>query len=358
MPAILHKRRLLLFLATGLALGGLLTGCSRKEPRVVLYCSQDKEFAEPIFDAFKSQNKLGVAVRYDTEANKSVSLYRELVAEKNRPRCDVYWNNEIVSTIRLQKQGLLEPYDSPSAAPYPAWARAKDHTWHAFAARARILIVNTKLVKAGERPTSLLDLTHEKWKGKVVISKPQFGTGATQVACLFDVLGPEGAKKYYRDLKNNGLQLAPGNKQVAEWVGQGRTPTGQEVAVGVTDTDDALEEVREGRPVVIVFPDRKGSNDNPKLGTLFIPNTLMVIKGAPNGQGARKLVDYLLSAEVETKLAEGPSGQIPLNPDVKAKLPAQIETPATAKPMAVDWERAAELWDEAQAFIIKEISAP
>jgi iron(III) transport system substrate-binding protein len=204
----------------------------------------------------------------------------------------------------------------------------------------------------------LFDLTDPRWKGKVVISKPQFGTGATQVACLFDVLGPEGAKQYYRDLKNNGLQIAPGNKQVAEWVGQGKTPTGQEVAVGITDTDDALEEVRDGHPVAIVFPDRTGRKDNPRMGTLFIPNTLMVIKGAPNGDGARKLVDYLLSTEVETKLAEGNSGQIPLNKVVKARLPAQIETPATAKAMAVDWERAADLWDEAQAFIIKEIVTP
>jgi iron(III) transport system substrate-binding protein len=94
------------------------------------------------------------------------------------------------------------------------------------------------------------------------------------------------------------------------------------------------------------------------MGTLFIPNTVAIIKGCPNPDGARKLVDFLLSGDAERQLAEGPSGQIPLNPEVKAKLPAQIETPGTAKAMEVDWGKAADLWDETQKFLTKEFAAP
>src|SRR5947207_4902986 len=135
------------------------------------------------------------------------------------------------------------------------------------------------------------------------MARPLFGTSATQGACLFAVLGTDKAKDYYRGLKANGVQVAPGNKQVAEWVGQGRTPGGQVVSVGVTDTDDTLEEVEAGRPVAMIFPDRDRPKDSP-MGTLFIPNTLCILKGSPNPDGARKLVDYLLSPEVEGRLAE------------------------------------------------------
>ena len=107
---------------------------------------------------------------------------------------------------------------------------------------------------------------------------------------------------------------------------RGKTPLGKPVSVGVTDTDDAIDEVKAGKPVRIVFPDRAGGKG--RMGTLFIPNTLCIPKGCPNPEGAKKLVDYLLSAEVEKRLAEGPSAQIPLNPKVTAKLPPQIETPA------------------------------
>jgi iron(III) transport system substrate-binding protein len=291
--------------------------------------------------------------RYDTEANKSVAFYEEIVAEKDHPRCDVFWNNEILSTIRLQRQGLLAAHASPAAAPYPRSAKAKDHTWHAFAARARVLIVNNKLVPPDRRPGSLLGLTDVFWKGKLVMAKPQFGTTATQIACLFEVLGDAAAKTYLRGLKDNGLQLAPGNKQVAEWVARGATPTGHPVAAGLTDTDDALAELRAGQEagqeVSLIFPDRGGGPG--RLGTLFIPNTLCIPNGAPNAETARRLVDYLLSPEVEKSLAEGPSAQVPLNPKVTAQLPPQIATPAKVKPMGVDWARAADMWDQAQTFV-------
>ena len=328
-----------------------VAGCGNSKSRVVLYCAQDQEFAEQVLGEFTSRTGLPVAPRYDTEADKSVSLYEELVKEAGRPRCDVHWNNEILSTIRLQRKGLLDVYASPSGAPFPIWAKAKDDTWHAFAGRARVLIVNTKLVPEAERPRSVLDLTDTKWKGRIAMAKPQFGTTATQAACLFEVLGPDKAREFYLGLKANGIQIVPGNKQVAEGVGQGQ------FAVGLTDTDDAMGELEAGRPVALVFPDRD-SPAGDRMGTLFIPNTVAVIKGCPNPAGARKLVDYLLSAEVEAKLAETESHQIPLNPEVKARLPREMATPQTAKPMTVDFDRAADLWDDVQAFLRNEFARP
>jgi iron(III) transport system substrate-binding protein len=335
------------------------SGCPRSGPesRVVLYCAQDQEFAVLLLDEFQQRTGLSIAPKYDTEADKSVSLYQELMREKDRPRCDVFWNNEILSTIRLQKRELLAPYDSPAARPYPAEAKASDHTWHAFATRARVLIVNTRLVAEKERPRSLLDLTDARWRGRVTMARPQFGTSATQAACLFEVLGSKRARQYYLDLKANDVQLAPGNKQAAEWVGAGRTPRGQEIVIGVTDTDDAMAEVRAGHDVAIIYPDRDAPAGS-GLGTLFIPNTLAMLRGAPNPDGARRLIDYLLSAQVEKRLAEGESYQVPLNPEVKATLPPAIETPRKVRKMEVDFPKAADLWEEVQTFLRREFARP
>jgi iron(III) transport system substrate-binding protein len=309
---------------------------------VVLYSAQDQEFAEDVLGEFSTRTGLNVAPKFDTEHEKSVSLYTEIIHERQRPRCDVFWNNEILNTILLQRQGMLEPYDSPTAKPYPESAKAKDHTWHAFATRARILIVNTDRVKEAAWPKSLLDLTAERWKGKVVMAKPRFGTSATQAACLFQVLGTDEAKSFYHGLKTNDIAIAPGNKQAAGWVSHG------DYAVGITDTDDAIAEADKGKHVAIIYPDRD------RMGTLFIPNTLAIIKGCPNPAGARKLVDYLLSAEVEKQLAESKAVQVPLNPNVKATLPDEIQPPGNVKVMDVDFAKAADMWDEAQEFVTKE----
>ncbi len=331
----------------------LVAGCGRSKPRVVLYCAQDREFAEELLADFTKVTGVEAVPKFDTEADKSVSLYIELVKEKSRPRCDVFWNNEVLSTIRLQQQGLLEPHATPSAKGLPEWAQASDHTWHAFAARARVLIVNTDLVPPQDRPKSLLDLTDARWKDRVVMAQPQYGTSATQAACLFEALGTEKAKSFYRELKANGVRIAPGNKQVAEWVAAGKAPGGLNVAIGITDTDDAIEEVKDGKPIAIVFPDQGAGQP----GTLFIPNTLALIKSGPNLEGGRQLIDTLLSAETEKKLAEGPSHQFPLRDGVEAKLPPALEPGRKARRMTVDFFKAARLWDDVQTFLRNEFAA-
>src|SRR5207248_4016558 len=119
-----------------------------------------------------------------------------------------------------------------------------------FAARARVLLVNTQLVPEAERPTGIQDLTDPKWKGKVGIAKPLFGTTATHAACLFAAWGDDRAKAYFKGLKANGVQVLSGNKQVAQAVSSGQA------AFGLTDTDDAMGEIDAGNPVAIVYPDR------------------------------------------------------------------------------------------------------
>jgi len=319
-----------------------VAGCAGPRERVIVYSAQDPEFADELFRSFSARTGIATDAKYDTEANKSVSLYAELVNEKDRPRCDVWWNNEILGTIRLDRQGLLEPYASSAAEGYPASTHSANHTWQAFASRPRVLLVNTDLVAKKDWPASILDLTQPKWKNLVALAKPQFGTTATQAACLFEVLGPAKAKEYYLGLKNNGVHIVAGNKQVAEGVSSGQ------FAVGMTDGDDAIIEVEAKRPVTIIFPDA----DRPKsdrMGTLFIPNTLSVIKGASHDVTAHRLVDYLLSPQVEEKLAQAQSHQFPMNPKAHGKLPAQFRT--DAKPMDVNFEKAADLWDETQKFL-------
>ncbi len=328
----------------------LAPGCRRPESRVVVYCAQDEEYARGVFAAFTANSGLTVAPKFDTEANKAVGLAVDLEAEAGRPRADVHWNNEVLATIRLARKGVYEAYRSPNAGGYPAGSAAADGTWQAFAARARVLIVNTDLVPPAERPRSLLDLADPKWAGKVAMAKPAFGTTATQAACLFDVLGVGAAKEFYRGLKRNGVRVVAGNKQAATEVSAGRA------AVGLTDSDDAVIEVLAGKPVVIIAPDAAGHPTYPRLGTLFIPNTVAIVKNAPNPAGARKLIDELLKPETEAMLAAGGGYQLPLHPANKAAWPSALAMLKDAKPMAVDFDAAADQWDAAQAFLRDEFA--
>jgi len=306
---------------------------------VVVYTALDSEFSEPIFAEFTRQTGIVVRPKFDTEATKTVGLANAILAERGRPRCDVFWNNEILNTLRLRQEGLLASYQPAVAETYPAMYRSPQGDWHGFAARARVLIVNTELVPEAEQPTSIRDLADPKWRGKAGIAKPLFGTTATHAACLFAHWGDDEAKRYFQDIRDNDVRILAGNKQVALSVASGQ------LALGITDTDDAVIEREKGMPVEIVYPDQGDGG----IGTLFIPNTLGIIAGGPNPREARRLVEYLLSSEVEARLAAGPGAQIPLGENVQADL--QVETPATVKAMQVDFEAAADKWDVAASFI-------
>ena len=58
--------------------------------------------------------------KFDVESTKTVGLVNALIAEADRPRCDVFWNNEILNTMRLEAKGLLDVYRSPAAEEFPA----------------------------------------------------------------------------------------------------------------------------------------------------------------------------------------------------------------------------------------------
>ena len=282
--------------------------------------------------------------KFDVESTKTVGLTEAIIAERARPRCDVFWNNEILHTLRLEKLGLLAEYTPAIAATYPAEFRSSRGAWCGFAARARVLLVNTRVVSDNERPTSIRDLAVPEWRGRVAIAKPLFGTTATHAACLFAAWGDEPAEKFFREVKANA-QVLSGNKQVAQAVAAGQA------AFGLTDTDDAIVEVERGSPVTIVYPDQAEG----EIGTLFIPNTISILKDCPHPEAARRLVDFVLSPAVEEQLAAGPSAQIPLGSQATAA--ARVETPRTVRAMQIDFAAALDKWPVAAAFLRDEFTA-
>ncbi|MCL4219201.1 MAG: extracellular solute-binding protein [Candidatus Hydrogenedentes bacterium] len=316
----------------------VIAGCGG--PKVVVYTALDEMYSRPILDEFESQTGIEVQAVYDTEASKTTGLVTRLLQEKNRPRADVFWNNELVQTIRLKNEGVLAPYASPAAKAILARYKDLEGYWTGFAARGRVIIYNTDLVD--EPPTSILDFLDEEWRGRAAIAKPLFGTTATHAAVLFEAWEDEEAEAFFLGLLKNEVAVLQGNATVRDRVVAG------EFAIGLTDTDDANAAIEDGKSVKWLFPDQ-GPDE---LGALIIPNSVALINNAPHPDAARKLIDFLLSPEVEEQLANARSIQIPLNPAV----PTPGKTPELKgiKQMDVDFSAAAEKMPASAAFILEE----
>jgi iron(III) transport system substrate-binding protein len=304
---MIHRSLRFLFVRFApILLASLTAACRPAEPSVVVYTSLDAAFSEPILDEFTARTGIKVLAVTDTEAQKTTGLAGRLIAERGRPRCDVYWNNEIVQTVRLKQEGLFEPYFSPSAETIPARWKDPEGEWTGFAARARVIAFNTDLVALSEVPRTLTDLNEPQWKGRVGIAFPIFGTTATHAATIFAMWGELRAESFFNALKRNEARVYDGNMSAARAVADG------EIALCLTDTDDVNVLALQGKPIGRVLIDHY------EAGGLMIPNTISLVRRAPNPDNARKLIDYLLSPEVEMTLAASPSAQIPLHAGAQA----------------------------------------
>jgi iron(III) transport system substrate-binding protein len=325
-------------LLSPLLLAASLAGCGPPEPDVVLYCALDQAHSEPIVALFEQQTGLDVEAYYDVEASKSVGLRRRLQAEVDRPLCDVFWNNEPVQTVVLARQGLLQAHDSPAAAGIPAQFRDAGHLWTGFAARARVLIVNTeRLPDAAARPRRTQDFLLPQHGNRCGMARPLTGTTAAHAGWWLSTLGHDATFALLQSLLDNQVHFGPGNAHLMRLVRDG------ELDFGFTDTDDCQAAIDEGFPVERVLPDQ-GEGEP---GLLVIPNTVGLLKGAPHPDAGRRLMDFLLSRDVEARLAAGPSAQIPVRADVPR--PAHVVDLSKCRLAEVDWNAAGTAYEEAAA---------
>ncbi len=325
-----------------LAMFGLSgTGClSESTNEVVVYVALDKEFSEPLLKKFETQTGIRVRAKYDVESNKTVGLANELLQSDQRSRADVFWNNEVLHTFRLQNAGMLASYHSKFDDQYPEQFHSTDGYWHGFAARARVIIVNTNIIpNSADRPDSIRDLANPKWNANCGIAKPFFGTTATHAAVLFGIWAEEDAFEFFRMVAKNCV-IEGGNKQVAKSVAGGK------YAWGITDTDDAIIELDAGGPVAIILPDQQSD----ELGCLLIPNTLSILKNAENPVQAQQLIDFLLDPATEQLLVKSSSAQIALAKDATDQSRA---VPVQFKPMEVDFAEAAKAWQTSSEQLLR-----
>jgi iron(III) transport system substrate-binding protein len=299
---------------------------------VTVYVSTDRVFSEPVLRDYEARANVRINAVYDTEETKSTGLANRLLAEKGRPQADVFWSNEPVRTLVLKSRGVLSPYRSPAAEGIAATFKDPDGYWTGFSARMRVIVYNTSKVNATEAPRSVFDLADPRWKGQVATADPRFGSTSFHVAALYAEVGDARADEFFRKLKANDIKIVDGNSVVRDMVARG------DVMVGLTDTDDVNVALEGKQPVAMILPDRDG------IGVPVMPNMVSLIAGAPHPDEGRRLIDYLVSADVERKLAQSEAVQIPLHAGVPG--PTSLPSIGMFKPMTVDYARAAERVEE------------
>lgn len=317
-------------------------GSASDGPHVVLYASADEYIVRQVIAQFTDQTGIKVEFLGDSEAQKTTGLVNRLIAESDNPQADVFWSSEVFMTIKLAEQDILEPHQSPATSDWPKRFKDKQNLWYGFASRARVIVYAPDRISADELPETWMALTQDRFKNRIVMADPRFGTTGGHLGAMkaywTRIASPAYYSAFLEGLAANNVRLLPsGNAGVVKAVATG------EADLGMTDTDDVWAAQEQGLNVKLIYPRHASGLGDDGTGTLLIPNTVARVKGGPNSVEAAKLIDFLLSEEIERMLAKTTSHNIP----VREKIASDFSQYQVPDPLKISYIQAANMREAA-----------
>lgn len=312
----MRSMKMLSLLTVSLLLGGLSLGASAQQ-KLFVYTSMKESMIGELKTAFIKKHP---EIKLDFQSAGAGKLMAKIAAERESGKilADVLWTSEVPDFYQLKAQNVLLPYVPAEIKsllnPLPDY----DGSFTAVRLGTLGIAYNTRLIK--EAPKTWADLQKPAFKGAYGIANPALsGTAYMSVAVLSKTFG----WGYFEALRANGAKMGKGSGQVVD-----DTASGDLLASLAVDYI-TLDKVDKGATLALVFP--------PEM--LVIPSPIAIFKNSPNAEAAKKFVDFVLSKDGQTIIAN--EGTLPVRADVK--IPERFKLPpvdeAVKRAMKIDYQQ-------------------
>ena len=299
---------LVTMLAAGCGGGDKKAAPANDGKKLIIYTSMKETLIKGIVDGFKKQNP---DIDVDYQSAGAGKLMAKIAAERQSGKilADVIWTSEVPDFYKMKEEGILAKYESPvlkeTVNPFDDY----DGSFHAARLGTLGIVINTDKVKTP--PTQWSDLLKPEFTNGFGIANPALsGTSYMSVALLEKQFGWE----YFDKVKANGGRIGKGSGQVIDDTASGELTA----CLGVDYITNA--KIKKGAHIQMCYP--------PEM--LVVPSPVAIFKDTAKMDAAKKFVDYLLSKEAQTLVAE--QGTIPVREDVT--IPAKFNLPAPKEALA------------------------
>lgn len=301
-----------ILLTTALA---LIAGAAAAADKVVVVTSFPKDLTDPFKAAFQAahpQYELEVVSR---NTNASVAFLQETRASNTT---DLFWASAPDAFEVLKGQGLLAKAGVTTegipddVGGYPI--NDPDGHYYGFAASGYGIMYNTRYVAANNLPvaTEWDDLMRPEYNGHVAMSSPsRSGTTHLTVETLLQGDGWDAGWAKWKWISGNMNTVTERSFGVPDAVNSGST------GFGIVIDFFGLASKASGFPVELVYPSV----------TAIVPANIGIIENAPNPDGARAFVEYVLSPAGQQVLLNPAIMRLPVNPAAYENAPEGFPNP-------------------------------
>jgi iron(III) transport system substrate-binding protein len=272
-------------------------------------CSADVVICEQMKGDFEKSHDIKVnMVRLS-----SGETYAKIRAEARNPKTDLWWAGTGDPHVQAASENLTMEYKSPMLDQLQDWAQkqAESTGYRTVGVYAGALGwgYNTTIFKdkGYKEPLCWTDLLAPELKGEIQIANPNSsGTAYTALASLAQIMGEDQAIDYLKKLNANISQYTKSGSAPVKAAARGET------ALGIVFMHDAVAQTAEGFPVKSLAPCE---------GTGYEIGSMSIIKGARNLDNAKVWYDWALTPEVQSRMKDAKSFQLPSNK--KAEVPKE-----------------------------------
>ncbi|HEX2112860.1 MAG TPA: extracellular solute-binding protein [Alphaproteobacteria bacterium] len=282
------------------------------QPRAICY-NCPPEWADWASQLKAIQQKIGISVPHDNK-NSGQSL-AALIAEKANPVADVtYLGGQF--GITAKEAGVTAAYKPANWDQIPAELKDPDGHWFTIHSGTLGLFINKAALGNKSLPKSWRDLLKPEYKGMVGYLDPtSAAVGYVGVVAVNQALGGtfdnfDPAFGFFKELQKN-QPIVPKQTSYA------RVLSGEIPILFDYDFNAYRAKFTDKAPVEFVIPSE---------GTVVVPYVMALVKGGPNADNGKKVLDFTLSDEGQRLWANAymrPVRAAALTPDIAAKfLPA------------------------------------
>jgi iron(III) transport system substrate-binding protein len=287
------------------ALASLLGSGAQAQEKLYVYTSMKESLIGELKKAFVAKHP---EVKMDYQSAGAGKLMAKIAAERESGKllADILWTSEVPDFYQLKAQGVLQPYQPKEIKALENPLPDYDGSFTAVRLGTLGIAYNTRLIK--EAPKTWTDVQKPAFKGAYGIANPALsGTAYMSVSLLVKAFG----WPYIEGLRANGAKMGKGSGQVVD-----DTASGDLLASLAVDYI-TLDKVDKGATLALVYP--------PEM--LVIPSPIAIFKSSQNTEAAKKFVDFVLSKEGQTIVAN--EGTLPVRADVK--VPDRFHLPPVAE---------------------------